>query len=405
MQLNHTAVREGSSTGFDRVINGLFLFLFFIVPLSRAGINIVAPVLLIAWLVKKIRFRNAPEEKADYPEILRWVVFLGLAVLLSLINARNFAAAFKNIVDEYILLATIFVISLDVIKSKEQLRKLLWIGLAAFLLVFVVGVYEYFVIGDKRIESTFSVATQTGVYFTGTALLNLALLLFRKPSNRLALVGSSLLLFANLAGLIMTGTRAAWLGFMAGTFLLLVLAFKNKKLISPKILIIFFVVVVLAAFLFDFGWIMRRLASVTNLSNSSNWQRIMMLRGGLAMLKDYPLTGVGIGQFPIVYEDYMLPGAETYTHIHCFYAHLVAELGLIGLFVFLTLVYKVLKTGIKLGAQQCGEKSWFYYGTLGALAGIGVCNLFDWTFLNLQVGSFTLILTAMWLNEIKVNAA
>src|SRR5690606_2058554 len=119
----------------------------------------------------------------------------------------------------------------------------------------------------------------------------------------------------------------------------------------------------------------------------------------------YPLTGVGIGQFPIVYEDYMLPGAETYTHIHCFYAHLVAELGLIGLFVFLTLVYKVLKTGIKLGAQQCGEKSWFYYGTLGALAGIGVCNLFDWTFLNLQVGSFTLILTAMWLNEIKVNAA
>ncbi|NLC53296.1 MAG: O-antigen ligase family protein, partial [Firmicutes bacterium] len=316
-----------------------------------------------------------------------------------------FAAAFKNIVDEYVLLATIFMISLDVTKTKEQLRQLLWIGLAAFLIVFLVGVYEYFVIGDKRIESTFSVATQTGVYFTGTALLNLALLLFRKPSNRLTLVGSTLLLFANLVCLIMTGTRAAWLGFIAGTFFLLVLAFKNKKLISPKILIIVFVIVVLAAFLYDLGWIIDRLASVTDLSDSSNRQRIMMLRGGLAMLKDHLLTGVGIGQFPIVYENYMLPGANVYTHIHCFYLHLVVELGLIGLFVFLTLVYKVLKTGIRMGAQLSGEKSWFYYGVMGALVGIGVCNLFDWTFLNLQVGSFTLILTAMWLNEIKTKAA
>lgn len=402
---NHAVVRGGASAGSDRVIDGLFLFLFFIVPLSRAGINIVAPILLISWLLKKIKFRNVPQRKPDYLEIIRWVGFLGLAVLLSLINARDFGAALKNIVDEYVLMAAIFIISLDVIKSKEQLQKLLWIGLAALLIVTGVGVYEYFVIGDKRIESTFSVATQTGVYFTGTALLNLAFLFFKKTSSRLALVGSTLLLFANLACIIMTGTRAAWLGFIAGTFFLLVLAFKNKKLISPKILIIIFVIVVLAVFLFDFGWIMRRLASVTDLSNSSNWQRIMMLRGGLAMLKDHPLTGVGIGQFPIVYEDYMLPGAEMYTHIHCFYLHLVVELGLIGLFVFLTLVYKVLKTGISMGAQLSGEKSWFYYGVLGALVGIGVCNLFDWTFLNLQVGSFTFILAAMWLNEIKAQTA
>lgn len=57
-----------------------------------------------------------------------------------------------------------------------------------------------------------------------------------------------------------------------------------------------------------------------------------------------------------------------------------------------------------MSAQLSGEKSWFYYGVLGALVGIGVCNLFDWTFLDLQVGHFTLILVAMWLNETKVKS-
>ncbi len=386
---------------YDRVINSIFLLLFLIVPLSRAGINIIAPILLIAWLLKKLKFRKAPQEKMGYLEIVRWVGFLGLVVLLSLINAQNLAAAFKNIVDEYVILALIFIISLDVIKSKEQLRKLFWIGLVAFLIVVGVGFYQYFGLGYKRIDSTFSVATQTGVYFVGTVLLNLAFLFFRKTSSRLTLIGSSLLLFVNLACLIMTGTRAAWLGFFAGTFFLLVLAIKNNKLISHKQLIIVFVIVVLAAVLFDLGWVIERLASVTDLSNSSNQQRIKMLLGGLEMLKDHPLTGVGIGQFPLVYENYLLPGAGVYTHIHCFYLHLVVELGLIGFLVFFTLVYKVLKTGIIMSAQQSGEKSWFYYGVLGVLVGIGVCNLFDWTFLNLQVGSFTLILVAVWLNEIK----
>ena len=400
MHIDQAAIGEGSLKAVDRIINGLFFFLFFIAPLSRAGINIVAPLLLLVWLFKKIKFRRDPQEKLGYSELLKWIGFLGLTILLSLVNAKNFAAAFKNIVDEYILLASIFMISLDVIKTKEQLRKLLWTGFAALLIVIGVGVYQYFVLSDARIESTFSVATQTGVYFAGTVLLILAFLLFKRTSSRLAMVGISLLLFVNLACLIMTGTRAAWLGFFAGGLFLLLLAL-NNRVISLKKVIILFVIIMLAAVLIDLGWVLERLASITDLSNSSNQQRIKMLLGGLEMLKDHPLIGVGIGQFPIVYENYLLPGARTYTHIHCFYMHLLVELGLIGFVVFLILVYKVLKTGINLNAPLGGEKSWFYYGVLGALVGIGVCNLFDWTFLNLQVGSFTLILAGMWLNENK----
>lgn len=128
-----------------------------------------------------------------------------------------------------------------------------------------------------------------------------------------------------------------------------------------------------------------------------------MLRGGWEMFKDHPLIGVGTGQFRFAYENYMLPGVRPYTHIHCFYLHLLVEIGLLGFFLFFTLVYKILRAGISMRARPSGEKSWFYYGVLGALIGIGVSNLFDWTFLDLQVGSFTVLLTALWLKEAQVK--
>lgn len=398
----HATFREGPPKMEDRIINGLFLFLFFVTPLSRAGINIVAPLLLFVWLFKKIKLRRELQEKFRYLEILKWIGFLGLAILLSLVNAKNYATAFKNIVDEYILLASIFILSLDVIENKAQFQKLIWAGLAALVIVAGVGMYQYIVQGQARIGSTFSVATQTGVYLAGTALLNLAFLLFRKKFSSLVFGSSALLFFANLACLLMTGTRAAWLGFFAGAIFLLFLALKNREIspkkIIPKIIIVV-VIMMLAAVLIGWGSVLERLASITDLSNGSNQQRIKMLQGGWAMLKDHPLIGVGIGQFPIVYANYLLPGAKIYTHIHCFYMHLLVELGLIGFTVFLILVYNVLKTGINTNAHLDGERTWFYYGVLGALVGIGVCNLFDWTFLNLQVGSFTLMLAGMWLNE------
>ena len=93
MQTNPAEIREEVPAGYDRIINGLFLFLFFIVPLSRSGIYIIASFLLIAWLIKKIKSWNLPHEKTGDLEIVRWVGYMGLAVLLSLLNAQNIPAA------------------------------------------------------------------------------------------------------------------------------------------------------------------------------------------------------------------------------------------------------------------------------------------------------------------------
>ncbi len=390
---------------YDRVINSLFLSLFFIAPLSRAGINIIAPLLTIVWLIKKIKFRQDPDEKFTYPEILKGIGLLGVAILLSLLNAENLSAAFKNIVDEYILLGMIFIVSLDVIKTEKQVESLLKTGLISALLVNLYGIYQHYGLGQPRINSSFTVATQTGVYFTGVVLLAFACLLFRKTDRRLTLIGTFLFFSLNLLCVFLTGTRAAWLGFIAGVALLLIFAFKIKKQVSLKMIVAVFVILILVATFVDLGWVFDRMASIIDLTNSSNRQRIMMYLGGIKMFRDHPLIGVGIGQFSTVYADYLMEGADIYTHIHCFYLHLLVELGLIGFVVFLALVYKILKTGITAYSDRLEAKNWFYYGVLGALLGIGVCNIFDWTFLNLQVGTFTLIMVALWLNQLKTSSS
>ena len=106
---------------YDRLINNLFYFLFFVAPLTRAGVNIVAPILTIVWISKKIKFRGGQEEAFKYPDFLKGIGLLGVAILLSFFNAIDYARAIENTRAEYVLLSIIFIISLDVIKTEKQI--------------------------------------------------------------------------------------------------------------------------------------------------------------------------------------------------------------------------------------------------------------------------------------------
>ena len=59
------------------------------------------------------------------------------------------------------------------------------------------------------------------------------------------------------------------------------------------------------------------------------------------MLKDYFLTGIGIGNdsFKLVYPAYALSGIETAPHSHNLYLQITVELGIFGLIVFMALLF------------------------------------------------------------------
>jgi O-antigen ligase len=105
-----------------------------------------------------------------------------------------------------------------------------------------------------------------------------------------------------------------------------------------------------------------------------------MLQAGVAIVKDYPLTGVGPEMVGRVYPDYRVPGAvqEHNLHLHNVPMHIAAERGLPALAMWLWFV----------GAALVGLRSLLHRSrqrvlpatAIGAFAAMLTAGLFEYNF-------------------------
>ena len=120
-------------------------------------------------------------------------------------------------------------------------------------------------------------------------------------------------------------------------------------------------------------------------------ERYFLWKHALAMTRDFPLTGVGVGAYLIELPDYYAKdtapvpsGFEGFKRLDTtenYFLHAAAELGLIGLFallaVFAVLAREVVR-GIKAGLLE-GRDRWLFLGATGGLVAFGI-NAFFHTF-------------------------
>lgn len=148
---------------------------------------------------------------------------------------------------------------------------------------------------------------------------------------------SQRLLFLFMGGilgscLIFTWSRGAWLGFLIGMMLFL-LMYSRKFLVVGLlgILAIPFLPFVLP------DSIINRFTSIGNLGDTSTSYRVHIWTGTLNMLEDHFLGGIGIGVnvFGKVYPRYSLAAIEAAPHSHNLYLQILVETGILGLFLFI----------------------------------------------------------------------
>jgi O-antigen ligase len=74
---------------------------------------------------------------------------------------------------------------------------------------------------------------------------------------------------------------------------------------------------------------------------SQNWavlERVAHWQAALDMIAAHPLRGVGAGNYPAVYQQYMVPGwLDPLGHAHNYYLNIAAETGIPGLLIYLTI--------------------------------------------------------------------
>ena len=112
---------------------------------------------------------------------------------------------------------------------------------------------------------------------------------------------AALVLPALMIALVFTFTRSAWIGAWCGVGLLFLLKDFRLMALLPVAVIVFVIVAPPA--------LTTRLYSTFNLKDPSNADRLAMMKSGVHIIKDRPLTGVGPDAIIEVYPKYRDPSA------------------------------------------------------------------------------------------------
>ncbi len=177
--------------------------------------------------------------------------------------------------------------------------------------------------------------------------------------------------------LVLTYSRGGWLGLVLAVIVFA--ALKDRK---------FFIVIILIALLspmFLPSVVETRIASIGSLEDSSNAFRVSIWIASARMIKDYWLTGVGLGlsAFSRVYRDYMIAGTPA-LHSHNLYLQVGIEMGIVGLLLLVWVCFAAfLRARCLVHFEQ--RHSFILAGIIAALAGHLLHGLFDYVWFSPRI--------------------
>ena len=197
---------------------------------------------------------------------------------------------------------------------------------------------------------------------------------------------------AILAGtaLVLTYSRGGLYGFL---FAMAVLAVIRGRKFFP----LFLLAAIIGIFFLPHT-VIERLATADNLNDSSVVYRFDIWKSTLLMIKDYWLTGVGVGTqaFMRVYYVYMMNSAIM-PHAHNLYLQLLSEIGVFGLAFFMLLMYKIFQTVFRISSSDSSYLKWLNAGFAGAMAGFLLQSMFDYGLWYYKLGVLFWILIAVYI--------
>ena len=324
--------------------------------------------------------------RALYRPLGLYALLLGASVVASYSPKSSFGS-----LSELTSLATAFLGPL-LVRGERNARRLVDGLVAVGALIAVDGLaqllYGYGGI-DLRIRGPFSHwMTYAGVLLICDLLLMVRLAV--DPASR-RLWRWAALVVLNL-GLLGSLTRGAWVALAV----MLAALFALRR---PRYLLAF----VPAALLFVLlapAPVLSRIFSITDLRDSSNYDRLCMADAGLRMIAERPLFGIGPDMVQERYALYRNPTAPRYwvPHLHNTLLHLTAERGLASLVAYLWLMAAPILLAVRryrAEGRAAGPRADLYLGAILALAGFNLAGLFEYNWGDTEVQRLALFLLAL----------
>ncbi len=277
---------------------------------------------------------------------------------------------------------------INTVTNERQIRFYISIFVIAGTVSALYGLYQYFY-GDiysqewldedmfeeikMRVYSTFANPNVFGEYLLLVIPFSAMLTIHSKHwITKLFWLGNFGIL---MLALVLTFSRGCWLAIILSLFLLAVLI--DKRLIWIGILALVALPFILPE------TIINRFTSIGNMTDSSTSYRVYIWLGTIAMLKDYFISGIGLGttSYNLVYPLYSYSEIVA-PHSHSLYLQLFVEYGIIGFIVFMGVLYNFYKETF---IAYLKDKSYIIIASLTAITGFLVESATDYTWYNYRV--------------------
>jgi O-antigen ligase len=238
-------------------------------------------------------------------------------------------------------------------------RRIIWLVISIGGALSAYGLLQYFGIFSHSwwIPKQFLAATYVNHnHFAGYLELAipvaLAMLTARSVAkstlSKLALVSA---LVPMLLAFVLTQSRGAWVSLGASLLIMLFLTVsRNKSWARLMVIIVFIVVIAVSVIYFAGDMMSSRIATITAVSEGEDVSggRFRIWQGAAGMIKERPLTGVGIGDFDHGFYRYRPPGFNARAvYAHNDYLHMAAEMGVFAPVIMLWLFIAAIRAGFR----------------------------------------------------------
>jgi putative inorganic carbon (HCO3(-)) transporter len=324
----------------------------FSISIAPALLSISTGFLIISFLTKKILKK---EQIFTRTAINVPLLLLFLITCLSIFNSINYADSLKGGIFKLMRYAFIFLIIVEELKDERHIKRIIFAMGAGIIVASSDGIWQVLTgrdfirgyvpvvnIGLVRATASFKDSNVFGVYLSAIAPLIFGLALYYFKNKKKIVI--FLVSFIALVGILLTYSRPTLLAIYIALFFLGIVR-KDRVLIGFLIILTLISPFILPKSVKEWA----KEVQYNPLRFMCNDDRIAVYRNSLNMIKDHPFVGLGANTYMKNYKKYRGPVeyrnivTKDYMYAHNNFLHMAAEIGLIGLGIFIWLLYKLFR--------------------------------------------------------------
>lgn len=334
-----------------------FIFLPFAMVISTGMLNAFIGLAGGSFILKKIIKKEWDFVKT--PVNLPFLFFI-LIALISFYNSVDYRSSIKGI-EKLLKYGLLFLACVDGVKEIKHLKRII-AGIAFSVgLIGLDGIWQAIFKYDfihrrallscsihlPRVTASFSAPNGMGIYLAVLTPLLFGLAFFYLKGWKKYLVAATAVLGG--VGIVLTFSGGAAIGFFAAV-IFLAIARRNKVMLSLILVVLLAAPFIIPKNLKDWA----RKVNYNPIVFICSPERLTLYATAANMISQHPLIGVGVNTFSKNYGRYKLVEMEKYAptsdtmYAHNNFLHMGAEVGLLGLGIFIWFLVMLLGSGWQL---------------------------------------------------------